>query len=169
MIKTIWFGVISAFLISTGFAQEEAGNLEALKPLVGHTYVGTFPNGDFVDVQTYEWVFGNKFIRNTHEVRNGEGKAIYAGEAIYAVDPKTGELVFWYWNTTGGFVEGSVAEEDGKLIAKGENHGQKGQVDEVRSAMWDIEPGSYKAASYFLKEGTWQEQWTMTFKRKENP
>jgi len=162
-----WTAMVVAWPFAV--AQEDVDKLAVLKPLVGHTYVGTFPNGNMTDVHSFEWVFEDKFIRNKHEVRNADGQTVYAGEAIYAWDPKTESLVFWYWNTTGGFVEGAVAEENGKLMANGENHGQKGQVAKVRSALWDIGSDSYKATSYFWKDGAWQEQWTMTFKRQDNP
>src|SRR5262245_31605183 len=89
--------------------------LEQLRPfagLAGQSWVAALPGGKLTDTQTWTWAYGGKFLRSVHEVRDGDGKTVYGGETIYAWDAREEHLVWWYFNATGGFVEGTLMPED---------------------------------------------------------
>ncbi|MSR48065.1 MAG: hypothetical protein EXS13_13575 [Planctomycetes bacterium] len=120
--------------------------LAPLEPFTAHDWVATFPNGKLTDTQRYEWMLGKKFLRNPHQVRDADGKVVYEGETIYGFDAATKALRWWYFNATGGWIDGTVAEEpDGTLLFEGVNHAGSNQTAKVRSTS--------------LFEG---EQWTST-------
>ncbi len=131
-------------------------------PLVGKTWVGVFPDGKTTDTQIFEWVYAGKFLRNTHHVTN-EGRIIYRGETIFAWDRKNEQIVWWYWNDTGGYIIGTLRTGDDKMIVEGENNGPEGQTGKVMGDL-SIGDGSWEASQYFFKEGSWHKQFTMTFK-----
>ena len=89
--------------------------LEPFAPLVGTSWVATFPNGAS-DEQKFEWLYDGRFLRNTHEVKSPEGAVVYAGETIYAVDTD-GTIGWWYWNTTGGYMTGTVTKTTSNRIS----------------------------------------------------
>ncbi len=99
------------------------GQLAIFSPLVGRDWVAEFPGNNVTDTQRFEWVLGARFLRNVHHVRAG-GKVVYEGETIYAWDQRAQRIVWWYWNSTGGYVTGTIAiREDGAIATEGENHG----------------------------------------------
>ncbi len=171
-ISHIWLGLLALFSVVAlaqegGSGADRAGPFESMRPLVGHTFVAIFPNGKMTDTQHFEWVYGGKFIRNVHHVRNEKGEVVYEGETIFAYDQKQKRLTYYYFNATGGYLTGYAVTENGRQIWYGENHADAAQTDETKSAIWDVSAAGYKATQYFRKEGEWQEQWTMSFERKE--
>lgn len=153
--------LILALLPITAIAEPHE-KLAPLSPLVAQRWIGTFPNGKMTDEQQFEWVFGGKFLRNTHQVRNEAGKVVYEGETIYAWDPKGEQIVWWYWNTTGGFITGTLAGRGELWLAEGVNHAV-GQTPAVRSEL-RISQDSWESINYFQREGAWKEQFRMTFR-----
>jgi len=156
------------FLILTSFfiqAQEPEipHYFQFLKPLIGKTWVAPFPGGGGSDTQVFEWVYEGKFLRNTHFVKDAEGKTVYEGETIFAWDYKKKAVVWWYWNTTGGHMVGTMWEEDGVQIFEGENNAPAGQTAKARGA-FKIKEGSWTSIQYFWKDGAWAKQGEMIFK-----
>ena len=112
------------------------GKLDAFAPLIGRDWTATLPNGVLTDTQRFEWVYGKKFIRNTHAVKTAKGDVVYEGETIYGWDARAGRIVWWYWNASGGYVEGTATvEADGTIRTEGENHGDTKQLDRTRSTL----------------------------------
>jgi hypothetical protein len=139
--------------------------LAPFAPLIGGTWSADF-NADVHDEQQYEWVYGGKFLRNRHWVKTKDGKVVYEGETIYAWDERESKLVAWYWNATGGFVEGTVEWDRTKMIFEGENHAGAKQTERVRSSA-EIRPDEWIATGYFWKDGAWVPQGTRTYRRTE--
>ncbi len=134
-----------------------------LASLVQHDWVTLFPDGKTSDTQRFEWIYSGKFMRNTHWVKNAEGKVIYEGETIYAWDFQAKRVAWFYFNTTGGHLVGHLEEADGRMMIYGVNNSPDGQTSEVKGA-WIIRADSYDSVSYFKKDGEWVEQMTVTFK-----
>ena len=144
-------------------APQPLGQLAIFGPLVGRTWVAQFPGNNVTDTQRFEWVLGARFLRNVHHVRAGD-KVVYEGETIYAWDSRAQRIVWWYWNSTGGYVTGTIAiREDGAIVADGENHGAKEQLDRVRSVM-RIRPDEWTSAGAQERNGTWTEQPPRTYR-----
>lgn len=133
--------------------------------LVGHCWRGTFPDGTATDTHCYEWVFGNKHIRDVHVVRNGA--AAYRGETIYSWNAEDGRVIYRYWNSDGGFSDGDmVAGDDGTLTSAIERYvGENGEIREYRTVIEPLEPGQYATRTYERIDGDWREAWTMLFEQ----
>ncbi|MBI5850978.1 MAG: hypothetical protein HZB39_08110 [Planctomycetes bacterium] len=137
----------------------KANPLAVFAPLIGRDWVGVFPDGKLSDTQRYEWVYGAKFVRNTHQVRVADGTAVYEGETIYAWDARAERITWLYWNTSGGYVAGTVTvRDDGVLIVEGDNHGPKEQLDQVKAEVrigdgeWSMRPGKAKDGKWSFEE-----------------
>jgi hypothetical protein len=145
-------------------AEPPAPSLAVLAPLVGTDWVATFPGGKVTDTQRYEWVFGDRFVRNRHQVRTEDGKTVNEGEAIYAFDQRERRIVWWYWNTTGGYVTGTLTRDaGGALVADGENHGAADQLDRKRQVI-RIGDGEWTVTGAQQKGGEWVEQPARTYR-----
>lgn len=139
--------------------------LRAFAPLVGTTWIATFPNGTLTDEQRFEWLFGGKFLRIEHDVRNEEGTVVYRGETIYAWDATQERIVFWYWNETGGFVTGTLEPEGDTWVAEGINHAPPPQTPAVRTVI-RLAEDSWQSSHFFQRDGEWKEQFTITYRPK---
>lgn len=136
--------------------------LAGLASLVGGAWRGTFPDGKTTDVQRFDWMLGGHFLRNTHEVINADGQVVYAGETVYGWDRQSESIHWWYFNTTGGYLTGTMVESEGRWLAEGVNHGPEGQTARVRSEL-ELGEGRWTSTSFFLKDGEWIRRFTMEF------
>lgn len=157
---TLCFILLSAYGFSTEPAIPE--HFKSFAPLIGKQWVAQFPGGGS-DTQMFEWVYEGKFLRNSHFVKNAEGKKVYEGETIFAWDFKEKKVAWWYWNTTGGHIIGIMWPEDGKLIFEGENNAPGGQTSKVRGAFL-MSKDTWTSVQYFWKDGAWVKQGEMSFK-----
>lgn len=164
-------GVIAAFVLfalggqvaGNASAAQPIGQLALFSPLVGREWVAEFPGDSVTDTQRFEWALGAKFLRNVHHVRTS-GKVVYEGETIYAWDQRAQRIVWWYWNSTGGYVVGTIAiREDGALVAEGENHGAADQLDRVRTVI-RIGTDQWTSAGAQERDGKWTEQPPRTYR-----
>jgi hypothetical protein len=149
--------LLAADPVRIAAASQPLGQLAIFSPLVGREWVSAFPGNDVTDTQRFEWALGARFLRNVHHVRSG-GKVLYEGETIYAWDQRAQRIVWWYWNSTGGYVVGTVAlREDGALVVEGENHGAADQADRVRTVI-RIGAEQWTSAGAQQRAGKWTEQ-----------
>ena len=161
-------GWLAAARPAPAAARAQAGPdpLAPLAPLVAREWIATFPNG-LTDTQSSQWLYGRKFIRNPHQVRDASGKVVYEGETIYGWDAGAKELRWWYFNATGGWIDGTVTvEEDGTLLFEGTNHGGPGQTAKVRSTTSFAEPERWLATTWFWKDGAWVPERELEFRPK---
>lgn len=149
---------------ATAKASATPGKLDAFAPLVGRDWISPLPKGNLTDTQRFEWMYGKQFIRNTHEVKTATGDVVYEGETIYAWDARAGRIVWWYWNASGGYLEGTASiGADGTITTEGQNHGGADQLDRTRSTMrvtadgWTFTPSS-------AKDGVWTSDPTRTYR-----
>ena len=73
-------------------ANAAPGHLDALKPLIGRDWSAPLPGGQVTDTQRFEWMYGNRFIRNTHWVKTPNGDVVYEGETVYAWDSRADRM-----------------------------------------------------------------------------
>jgi hypothetical protein len=145
-------------------AVDPAEPLRPLAGLVGHPWVADFPSGKLTDTQTWTWVYGGKFLRSVHEVRDAEGRVVYGGETIYAWDAREQVLAWWYINATGGFVEGTLEPDgDGRYRIEGLNHGPASQKPQVHGLL-EIGADGWSSTSLELKDGEWRESNRLEFR-----
>jgi hypothetical protein len=134
-----------------------------LEFLVGHCWVGTFPDGKQTDEHCFEWVFDHKFIRDRHVVRNG--KAPYEGETLYGWDPKEKRLAFWYWNSEGEILRGRVDYSPEGIVFPTQYEGKTGPV-ELRATWTPQGSEGYRVRQEQRAGTTWKLLWTMDLKRR---
>jgi hypothetical protein len=130
--------------------------------LVGSCWTGAFPNGKATDEKCFEWVFDRKFIRERHVVC-GQAKP-YAGETIFAWDPREKRIAFTYLNSLGGISTG-WGEDASEGLVFPERHVSAGNVREMK-AVWKRSGADAYSVSQAEKVGDgWKTLWTMELKR----
>ncbi len=140
------------------------GKLDAFAPLIGRDWIAPFPKGNLTDTQRFEWIYGRKFVRSTHAVKTAKGDVVYEGETVYAWDARANRIVWWYWNATGGYLEGTVSiAADGSITAEGQNHGAANQLDRTRSTI-RITADGWTFTPSFEKDGVWTNEPSRTYR-----
>lgn len=140
------------------------GRLDAFAPLVGRDWTAPLPNGNLTDTERFEWMYGKKFVRNTHFVKTTKGEVVYEGETVYAWDARSGRIVWWYWNASGGYLEGSASiGADGAITTEGQNHGDASQLDRTRSTIRITADGWTFTPSY-EKDRVWNSEPSRTYR-----
>jgi hypothetical protein len=136
-----------------------------LEFLVGHCWVGTFPDGKASDQHCFEWVFDRKFIRDRHVVRGGP-PAPYAGETLYGWDPEKKRMGFWYWSSEGELLTGTVEYRPDSIVFPTKYVTEKGTV-ELRAIWTRLSPDSYRAEESQRLRAEWKPLWAMELKRAQ--
>jgi hypothetical protein len=162
-ITHLWAATGGGIAVAVEAPEHPAPLQRIFAALCGRTFVAPFPDGDLTDTQTFAWMLGGHFVRNRHTVSNAEGKVLYEGETVYTVDARSGDVVWWYWNTTGGYVVGTLTVEGERVVFEGENHAPEGQPVRVRGAWEQISAEGLVSTSYFEEEGGWRERFRMKF------
>lgn len=144
-------------------AAKSADPLAPLAPLADHAWEAAFPDGKLTDRQQFEWLYGRKFLRNPHQVRDASGQVVYSGETIYGWDASAATIRWWYFNATGGWIDGTVTvEADGALRFDGDNHAGAGQPAKVRSSS-RFEGDLWISTTWFERDGVWKQEREMVF------
>jgi len=139
--------------------------LAVLAPLVGANWRAPLPGGQLTDTQHFEWMYDQMFIRSPHHVDTADGKTVYQGETIYGWDARAHQIVWWYWNETGGYLTGTVVPNaDGSLLLEGENHGPADQLDRTRQTI-RIADGSWTMETSQQQGGQWTPPVTRTYQK----
>jgi hypothetical protein len=141
-----------------------AGKLNAFAPLIGRDWTAPLPNGNLTDTQRFAWMYGKNFIRNPHAVKNAKGEVVYEGETVYAWDARNGRIVWWYWNASGGYLEGTASiGADGTILTEGDNHGGANQLDRTRSTM-RITADAWTFAPSYEQDRVWNSEPMRTYR-----
>lgn len=133
-----------------------------LQFLVGHCWVGAFPDGRATDEHCFEWVFDRKFIRDRHLVR---GRAApYEGETLYGWDARAARITWWYWNSDGDVLTGTVDVTPHGLVFPTRLETPQGPV-ELRATWIRTGPDTYRVDQAKRDGDRWAPLWTMEFRR----
>jgi hypothetical protein len=156
---------LAAFSALTSFPlpQRNAPDFRPLEFLVGDCWSGTFPDGKQTDEHCFEWVYDRKFIRDRHVVRNGQ--APYAGETLYGWDARARRLAFWYFNSEGDVILGTVEYQGDSIVFPTRYETDKGPV-ELRAVWTRTGPDSYRVAQSQREGEAWKSLWGMELRRK---
>lgn len=129
--------------------------LAVLAPFVRADWRAPLPSGPLTDTQHFEWMYDQMFIRSPHHVDSADGKTVYQGETVYGWDARAHQIVWWYWNETGGYLTGTLTPSpDGSLLLEGENHGPADQLDRIRQTIriandsWTMETSEERAGQW---------------------
>jgi hypothetical protein len=142
--------------------QARSPDFRPLEFLVGDCWVGTFPDGKQTDEHCFEWVYDRKFIRDRHVVRNG--KAPYAGETLYGWDARAKRMAFWYWNSDGEVMVGTVEYHPDSIVFPTRYETDKGSI-ELRATWTRTGPDTYRVEHSQRTGEAWKPLWSMELKR----
>jgi hypothetical protein len=144
-----------------GTPQFNTPDFRPLEFLVGSCWVGAFPDGKATDEHCFEWVYDRKFIRDRHVVRS----QAYSGETLYGWDPRQKHLAFWYWNSEGEVLVGTVEYQGDSVVFPTRHETPQGTV-ELRATWTRTGPDSYRVEQAQRAGETWKPLWGMELKRK---
>jgi hypothetical protein len=150
-------------VVATAAAAELRDELRPLQFLVGSCWTGTFPDGKATDTHCFEPVFEGQFLRDRHVVRGA--KKAYAGESLYAWDPKQKKVTYMYWNSDGGISTGVAEPGSPGEITFPEEHTSSGGETTLKSVWTRRGDDAYDVWSAQKKDGQWREMWRMTLRR----
>lgn len=128
--------------------------LQPLAFLAGHCWQGTFPNSKVTDRHCFTWVYGGKFLRDQHAVHRGDGRPDDLGETVYFWDPKAGQLQYFYIESDGGFIRGTVAPAGAILKFPESVYVDDGSEQRVRS-QWQPAGDAYDVLTELRKGDAW--------------
>jgi hypothetical protein len=143
--------------------QPPAPDFKPLEFLVGSCWEGSFPDGKATDEHCFEWVFDRKFIRDRHVVRHGEKP--YSGETLYGLDPTSKQLAYWYFNSDGEILTGTVKYQADSIVFPTRYVTDKGTMELL--AVWTrTGENSYKVDQSQRTGTGWKPLFAMELKRK---
>lgn len=93
-----------------------AQRFAAIAPLIGHCWIAPIGDAGMRDVQCFERMYGDSFVRNTHIVLGG--KLPYEGTSIYSWDGDKQRLRYHYFTSTGAVSEGQVDGTDTPVFSE---------------------------------------------------
>jgi hypothetical protein len=129
--------------------------LEPLRPLVGKTWRGVFPQSTpekpTVDVSRFEVALNGQAVRNLHSINDGA----YGGETLIVWDQERQAIVYYYFTTDGFYTTGTMRAENGAIVSHETVKGAAGGVTEVKAASRVLPDGRLHVKSQHLKDGKW--------------
>ncbi len=137
-------------------------HFDPLAPLVGKCWIGQFEGTEIRDLQCWEWVHQDRFLRNEHRVTGAPSP--YSGETFYGWDAETETVRFWYFNSLGGVSKGELGEEDGRPVFY-ESYGDESQDTHIRSRIDFDGPDRFTMVSEKLVDESWQPFMNIAFTR----
>lgn len=138
--------------------------LAPLSRLAGHCWKGEFADGGSWDRHCFEWAYDGKFLHDKHVVTGK--RAPYGGETFYRFDAQAQRILYHYFNSQGGYSEGSVQPAQNELRFPEERYEQDGKAMVLRT-IWRFE-GDAKmlAVTEQQRDGQWVEAWRIAFSRE---
>lgn len=138
-------------------------HLAPLAYLIGTTWTGEFaqstPDKPMVDVMRFERALSGNGIRILHSINRGE----YGGETMIMWDNESGQLVYWYFTTSGFYTRGTMVAESDHYTAHEVVTGNANGVTEVRAKSHRTPDGSMRTTSQYFKDGAWVEGHSVTY------
>lgn len=130
-------------------------HLAPLRPLVGKTWRGVFPESKpdkpVVDVSRFEAALNGQAVRNLHSINDGE----YGGETLIVWDQEKQSLVFYYFTTGGFYTTGTMRADGGGLVSHEVVKGNAEGVTEVKATFRPLPDGRLHVKTLYLKQGKW--------------
>lgn len=151
-------------LVATGTAGALDAHFQPLEFLLGHCWRAAIAE-DRADLQCFKPVYGGTLVQNHHEVLGTDPR--YGGTTFYSFDPKSGQVRFHYFNSSGAVTEGHlVPMEDGFAIP--ETHtSPDGKVSGLESRFRRDGALAFVVETRRLKNEQWEDVATLRYVRVE--
>ena len=147
-------------------APQAADPYQPLAFLIGHCWKGSFAGDAHVtDEHCFSRVYGGKFVRDEHVVHR-EGRPDAFGESIYLWNSATGQLEYFYIESAGGFLRGTVTAEDGALVFPAAGFVEKGESTNVRSRWQRAGDDAYDVVTEFQVKDRWVPGFSLHMQRE---
>ncbi|HEY7642633.1 MAG TPA: hypothetical protein VH814_23060 [Steroidobacteraceae bacterium] len=160
VIPAVLFGSL-AFASATPAADAP---LAPLSRLAGHCWKGEFAEGGSWDRHCFEWAYDGKFLHDKHVVTGK--RAPYGGETFYRYDTKARQISYHYFNSQGGYSEGSVQPAQNELRFPEERYEQGGKTMVLRTIWKFAGDAKMLAVTEQQRDGQWVEAWRIAFARE---
>ena len=136
--------------------------------LIGHCWKGAFA-GDpgTTDEHCFSRVYGGRFVRDEHVVHR-EGRPDAFGESIYLWNSAAGQLEYFYIESAGGFIRGTVTTEDGALVFPAAAFIEQGESMNVRSRWQRAGDDAYDVVTEFQVKGRWVPGFSLHMQRERS-
>ena len=153
--RTLVLTLAAALAAAAAPAAELSERLAPLKPLIGKTWRGAFPDAKpdkpMVDVSRFEVALNGQAVRNLHSINDGE----YGGETLIVWDQPKQAIVFYYFTTAGFYTTGTMRAEAGALVSHEEVKGAANGITEVRATFRVLPDGRLHVKTEHRKSGQW--------------
>lgn len=162
--------ILSLALLLPGAALAEgaATPIEPLKPLAflaGACWKGNFPGQEQTDEHCFEWLYGGRFLRDTHTV-HGPGHPDYKGETTYYWDAQAQQVQYLYIESEGGFSRGTARPASDGVNFPETTEVENGKAQVYRSR-WQHDAGDvYQVVTEFKTAQGWSVAWRVEMKRQ---
>ena len=136
--------------------------------LIGHCWKGTFAgDAHTTDEHCFSRIYGGRFVRDEHVVHR-EGRPDAFGESIYVWDSAAGQLVYFYIESAGGFLRGTVTAEDRALVFPAAGFVEKGESTNVRSRWQRSGDDAYDVVTEFQVKDRWVPGFSLHMQRERS-
>jgi hypothetical protein len=145
-----------------------ADPLQPLAFLIGHCWKGSFA-GDAraTDEHCFSSIYGGRYVRDEHVARR-EGRPDAFGESIYLWNSAARQLEYFYVESAGGFIHGTVTVEDGVLVFPAAAFIEQGESMNVRSRWQRAGDDSYDVVTEFQVKDRWVPGFSLHMQRERS-
>jgi hypothetical protein len=140
---------------------------EPLAFLIGHCWKGAFAgDAHATDEHCFSRIYG-RFVRDEHVVHR-EGRPDAFGESIYLWNSAARQLEYFYLESAGGFIRGTVTAEDGALVFPAAAFVEQGESMNVRSRWQRAGDDAYDVFTEFLVKDRWVPGFSLHMQRQRS-
>lgn len=158
-------GLALTLIDSSALAQSAVSDFAPIQFVVGSCWSGAFADGATTDEHCFEWMYGNRFIRDRHAVRDKSGAIVYQGETVYGWNPQTKRIEYRYWSAEGLMLDGWV-EQRGDAILFPSSYPAADGRHELRATWTRLGNDAYKAVNAEKSGNEWKEQFSVEYRKK---
>jgi hypothetical protein len=149
-------------------APAAADPYQPLAFLIGHCWKGSFAGDAHAsDEHCFSRIYGGKFVRDEHVVQR-DGRPDAFGESIYVWDSAAGQLVYFYIESAGGYLRGTVVVEDGALVFPAAGFVERGESTNVRSRWQRSGDDAYDVVTEFQVKDRWVPGFSLHMQRERS-
>jgi hypothetical protein len=136
--------------------------------LIGHCWKGTFA-GDArtTDEHCFSRIYGGRFVRDEHVVHR-EGRPDAFGESVYVWNSAAGQLEYFYIESAGGFLRGTVTVEDGALVFPAAGFVEQGESTNARSRWQRAGEDAYDVVTELQVKDRWVPGFSLHMQRERS-
>ena len=152
----------AAVSLAVSAADTTATRFGSFGTLAGSCWKAEHADGKTSDTQCFETQYG-RFIRGTIKVYEG-APLLVESDSVFAVDAKSGQIVFTQWAANGNYGSGVITVENASVLTF-EPQPVAGPRGEVRYRWIKTSADSFRAIRQRLNGGNWNEENSVVYKR----